>query len=362
MSVRRRAGFTLIELLVVIAIIAVLIALLLPAVQSAREAARRAQCVNNLKQIGLALHNYHSVNDCFPFGEMPPGVGPGGTAPGSQNGAWQYWGCVAMLVPYLEQTSVGNALNFQYWAPSDGPNTTLYTMRIASLLCPSDGVKHPQVCNNYKFSTGTFAKVQSVNFSNGQGSPYNTNGLFTMGKVYGIRDCTDGSSNTICASEQGGGDGDRSKWHPSDGVGGGQGGWAIATGGDPVTGNAALPVEFAMFKVMEQNCDTFGWQKAGVTEANWAGSYLTVGGFNFSLFNTIQTPNSNHVMGCRADCSPDCWPEQNGPAMAQSYHSGGVNTLMGDGSVRFLKSTISQPIYMGLGTRNGGEVISADSF
>src|SRR5712672_3625708 len=93
-----RRGFTLIELLVVIAIIAVLIALLLPAVQAAREAARRAQCINNLKQIGLSLHNYHSAMDTFPIGEMRPGIGPNG-----QNGAWQYWGCLALLAPYMEQ-------------------------------------------------------------------------------------------------------------------------------------------------------------------------------------------------------------------------------------------------------------------
>ena len=145
-----RHGFTLIELLVVIAIIAVLIALLLPAVQSAREAARRSQCLNNLKQIGLALHNYHSSQDSFPISEMRPGISPNG-----QNGAWQYWGCFALLAPYMEQSASYNTMNFAYSAPSDPPNTTTLNMTVASFLCPSDGGRDLSIQNNYKASTGT---------------------------------------------------------------------------------------------------------------------------------------------------------------------------------------------------------------
>jgi len=117
-----------------------------------------------------------------------------------------------------------------------------------------------------------------------------------------------------------------------------------------------------MFKVMEKNCDQTGYQKVNVTDAQWAGRYWTVGGFNFSMFNTIQTPNGRHVMGCRSDCSTGCWPEQNGPAMAVSYHPGGCNFLMTDGSIKFIKDSVNQQTYMGLGTRNGGEVISSDAY
>src|SRR5947209_9642787 len=107
---RRRPGFTLIELLVVIAIIGLLIALLLPAVQAAREAARRAQCTNNLKQIGIALHNYHSPNNCFPVGFLYPTTTAGLPVP-----ALHYrWSVLAQLTPYLEQTSVFNALNMSF--------------------------------------------------------------------------------------------------------------------------------------------------------------------------------------------------------------------------------------------------------
>ncbi len=351
MKSRVRSGFTLIELLVVIAIIAVLIALLLPAVQSAREAARRAQCINNLKQIGLALHNYHSSLDVFPFGEVEP-----------SNGNWQYWGCLALLSPYMEGTAMFNSFNFMSFSPASPENGTTYLLKVGTLLCPSDGSKDQQIGNSYRGSTGTFAKTQKGGGNNGQGAATGSNGMFATNLVYGLRDCLDGSSNTICFGEQAGGDGQTSKWTRSDGVGGGQGGWAIATAGDPVTGNAQIPAEFLMFKIMERNCDLLGYKKVNVTDAQWAGRYWTIGGFNFSIFNTIQPPNGSHVMGCRADCSPGCWPEQNGPAMATSYHPGGCNFLMADGSVRYIKDSVSQTTYMGLGTRNGGEVISADAY
>jgi len=350
MSQRKHSGFTLIELLVVIAIIAVLIALLLPAVQSAREAARRAQCINNLKQIGLALHNYHSSIDSFPFGEVAP-----------SNGAWQYWGTLALLAPYMEQSSAFNTLNFMSFSPADAPNTTTYNMKVAMFLCPSDGARDGGIANNYKASTGTYARVQGPG-ANGQGAGRQTNGVFTTGLVTGVRDCIDGTSNTIAFGEQAGGDGQQTKWTISDGVGGGQAGWDLnsATG---ITGNAQDPTEFPMFKTMERTCDTYGYRKAvSGNDAVWAGRYWTIGGFNFSMFNTIQPPNGPHVMGCRSDCSPGCWPEQNGPAMATSYHSGGANFTFADGSVKFLKNSISQQTYMAIGTRNGGEVVSADAY
>src|SRR5690242_4084853 len=146
---RHRVGFTLIELLVVIAIIGVLIALLLPAVQAAREAARRAQCINNMKQLGIALHNYHSANNSFPVGFLYPQ--PSQTYPGVP--ALHYrWSVLAQLTPYLEQTSVYNALNMN-WPIAPGPSSVLGTppwtpfpanytclsAKINLFFCPSDG-------------------------------------------------------------------------------------------------------------------------------------------------------------------------------------------------------------------------------
>src|SRR5262249_9268774 len=174
-----RRAFTLIELLVVIAIIAVLIALLLPAVQSAREAARRIQCTNNLKQIGIALHNYHSALNTFPVGFLFPRPSPGGTsAQGIPDLHWR-WSVLAQLSPYMEQTSVYNAINFNWpIAPglgASGPfagftawtpfpvNTTAMAAKVSFFLCPSDGASPeatlPDGSNtygpsNYHFCTG----------------------------------------------------------------------------------------------------------------------------------------------------------------------------------------------------------------
>ena len=141
-----RAAFTLIELLVVIAIIAVLIALLLPAVQAAREAARRAQCVNNLKQMGIALHNYHDV-----VNKLPWGAGPWG---------WNDWSTHVMLLPYIEQSSMYNALNFSNgFADNNTPNinTTVIYRQIATILCPSDSdrLTSPQGHVNYVGNAGS---------------------------------------------------------------------------------------------------------------------------------------------------------------------------------------------------------------
>src|SRR5208282_723912 len=131
---RSRRGFTLIELLVVIAIIAVLIALLLPAVQSAREAARRAQCVNNLKQIGLAIHNYHTASNTF-----PPGSAASYNTYNPGCVAWMGWSAQGLMLPYLEQSSIYNAANFSYDSWNDNAtNQTARDTRIAAFICPSD--------------------------------------------------------------------------------------------------------------------------------------------------------------------------------------------------------------------------------
>jgi len=155
MRTKPRRGFTLIELLVVIAIIAVLIALLLPAVQAAREAARRSQCVNNLKQIGLAMHNYHSTINSFPLGASSNPQSPGSYA------SWANWSAQALLLGYMEQTAIYNAINFSYapeWSgnPAYAINSTAYLSVINTYLCPSDGNAGKNgFINSYAASEGT---------------------------------------------------------------------------------------------------------------------------------------------------------------------------------------------------------------
>ena len=205
MSKSSKRGFTLIELLVVIAIIAVLIALLLPAVQSAREAARRIQCTNNLKQIGLALHNYLSATNSFPMGGtkqygLPPfNIGPA---------EWENYSCFAMMLPYLEQNPVFNAMNLMV-CPDTGygyaqvPAITAYNTKLNAFLCPSDPYSGIQNLCNYaaSFGTTTYMPYYQVGSSFPGQNQSDTTGLFTIWKAYGIESVTDGTSNTMAFAE-----------------------------------------------------------------------------------------------------------------------------------------------------------------
>jgi type II secretory pathway pseudopilin PulG len=193
-------------LLVVIAVIAVLISLLLRAVQSAREAARRAQCINNLKQIGLALHNYHQVGDSFPLGASEYIVSTNATR--NNNIQWDNWSCHIMMLPYMEMQPMYNARHFDV-GNNEGVNfyinSTVTLSRIKGFLCPSDlraGVGAPNVNNSnssndnsYVGSQGTTTMTPQVNSATG------STGLFFYYVVYGIRDVTDGTSNTVAFSE-----------------------------------------------------------------------------------------------------------------------------------------------------------------
>src|SRR5438270_3850735 len=196
-----RHGFTLIELLVVIAIIAVLIALLLPAVQSAREAARRIQCTNNLKQIGLALHNYHAAASSFPPGAALNGVA---AVPGLY-ASWQpNMSAQAMMLPYLEQSPVYNSLNFSFGAEYDlGMNQTGVLTIIAGFLCPSDPNAGSRLnTNSYYVSMGTTTDYMFTpgvaGGANWMGTTPNvtftgTTGVFAQAISYGVNHCTDGT-------------------------------------------------------------------------------------------------------------------------------------------------------------------------
>ena len=381
MNSRIRRGFTLIELLVVIAIIAVLIALLLPAVQAAREAARRAQCVNNLKQVGLAMHNYHSGNNSFPQGHSQAAAAAnysGGYA------GWTEWSAQAEMLSFIEQGSIYNSINFSFCAGQGygySCNSTATYATINSFLCPSDnnakGIQPVQSAsafgptpnnNSYKGSVGT--TTSSGTSALGYGScppdplriatsyacaPYST-GVFAYWISYGLRDITDGSSNTIAYAESLVGDpAIASNAKRSNAVLG------VTAAATYDTTDATTLLANGNLVTALQAC-TAAYQ-SGSNISNDNGNRWAWGAVGMTLFQTIVPPNSTQYPwnSCRTSC-PGCSADDSSYSNAQSNHSGGSNFLMADGSVKFIKSTVAMQTYMALGTRANGEVISADAY
>lgn len=323
MPQNRRRGFTLIELLVVIAIIAILIALLLPAVQQAREAARRSTCKNNMKQLGLALHNYHDVYTTFPVGALP------GNRPN-----WRYG-----LLPYLDQAPLFNQLSISgHWASGcnssssygqtySGTNQVLVGLKMPVYQCPSN----PLDSNNPSGSLCNYDQLllhDYVGISGATPDPagrtavcstasaygiYCNNGLLVPGRNYRMRDVTDGSSNTMIVAEQSGSVGGndwRTNYH------GGWRGWSGS--GDVTTYSSAQHV-------------------AGVTTVAFSINAKSgqAGG------NTVPRSNTAYA----------------GNTIINSHHVGGIHTLLTDGSVRFVSENIDFLTLRQLCVRDDGQVI-----
>jgi prepilin-type N-terminal cleavage/methylation domain-containing protein/prepilin-type processing-associated H-X9-DG protein len=359
----RRHGFTLIELLVVIAIIAVLIALLLPAVQAAREAARRIQCTNNLKQIGLGLHNYLSAAGSFPMGSGSGIYVLSGAYSSAYYLGKESWSVHGYLLPYVEQGPLFNSANFSF-SPDVPINQTVDFTQINGYLCPSDpnstaatdgdnGVlTHANNC--YFGSVGATTDLRNALPRTAPSfATVPTTGLFAFQQSKTIAAITDGTSNTIAFAES-------TVGLPSTAAGQKLIGMAYLT---------TLPATAVVTNAFSNQAGVMGGIQACSTayanpSSGWSvdaqrGDSWQQGAMCMTLFNTIVPPNGQASNW--AYCSNSSGAVSNF-SNADSYHPGGVNTLMADGSCRFIKNSISLMSWWALGTIAGGEVISSDSY
>jgi prepilin-type N-terminal cleavage/methylation domain-containing protein/prepilin-type processing-associated H-X9-DG protein len=367
----RITGFTLIELLVVIAIIAVLIALLLPAVQAAREAARRSQCTNNMKQLGLALANYESSTNCYPLAYGQRAVWDIQNSSGTYgDSGWGNWSPQAQLLPYLEQRAVYNALNFSISAADicdNQINKTGAATRIESFLCPSSPLpvgtygSYPTAPNQLP-GNNYFGSVGATVCPWTSARPPGIFGTETPNSGTGVRaarDMTDGTSNTIAFGEWKMGDFTNTKLSLTDAINlrvstvGIVGGWNSAT--------SQMPAGAAGFQDFLNAC-AGGAQATVGTNNNKStlGRTWMMGSLGLTLGTPLLGPNPRYP-----NCNLEPWGgDMDAPGMynLSSYHPGGANVAMADGSVRYLKDSVNMQTVWAIASRAGGEVVSADSY
>jgi prepilin-type N-terminal cleavage/methylation domain-containing protein/prepilin-type processing-associated H-X9-DG protein len=339
MSRRPSRGFTLIELLVVIAIIAVLIGLLLPAVQAAREAARRAQCVNNLKQLGLAVANYESSNTCLP----PAHVGY----------SWNDWSATSMILSQMEQAALFNAINFTtgFASPATPQNTTAFNTKLAMLICPSDIDRMTNAAGHTNYSMCAGSEAYTMKYGDqfrGVGIDLGQQGG-RVGRI-GMSQIIDGTSNTICFSERVKGvDAGLDTLRPTSGVSNTSTWWP----------DVSPMVQYLACKTMYPNATNLANLALSGNPANTLsgmGSFWHLGlGRNGGIFTTMMTPNTWSCVTNNQD--------MNGALLtASSRHPGGVNAVFVDGSVKFIKDTVNFQTWWALGTIANAEVISSDAY
>jgi prepilin-type N-terminal cleavage/methylation domain-containing protein/prepilin-type processing-associated H-X9-DG protein len=315
---RRTRGFTLIELLVVIAIIAILIALLLPAVQQAREAARRVQCKNNLKQIGLAIHNYESSHTVFPPGRL---------------GFPMVFSVQAHILPYIDGGSLYNLIDFNT-APNFGaPSSPIKQNEIAAravipaYLCPSDFGK----VNGSDFGPTNYMACAGSGIPPVASSIKTGDGVMYSGSNIRFSDVSDGLSNTVCFGEQ-----------------------TLGVGANPSSPSGSAPAkpDGEVLELIGATPTTTAACVVG-SSGNWSGlrgAKWMNGHYGDTLYNHFYNPNSRQF-----DCGNAS--HNYGLTAARSRHIGGVHVALCDGSVRFVSDNVAILIWRGIATRQGGEVV-----
>jgi prepilin-type N-terminal cleavage/methylation domain-containing protein/prepilin-type processing-associated H-X9-DG protein len=322
----RRKAFTLVELLVVIAIIGILVALLLPAIQAAREAARRSQCLNNLKQLGLALHNYESAHKVFPASMYIDLTGK----------PWGQWGPQARLLPYIEEANLRNLIDYSqpYTVPKNVP---AIAYRVPVFMCPDeindkksfqDDLDQYPV--NYAANMGTWMVYNPAKNVGGDG-------IFEPNARIGMKHVVDGTSKTLAFSE--------AKAFQA----------ILKTGGSPPATPPTDPLQVASFG--GSNLE----EEDGHTE--WVEGRVHQDGFTATFTPNTVVPYNNG--GTVYDVDYTSAEEGDSPTeityaavTSRSYHSGGsVNAAMVDGSVRTVASDVALTVWRALATRNGGETV-----
>jgi prepilin-type N-terminal cleavage/methylation domain-containing protein len=341
----RRRGFTLVELLVVIAIIGILVGLLLPAVQAAREAARRMQCSNNLKQIGLALHNYVSTHKVFPFGKGP-------SYPGAP--VYARWSQHALILPFMEQISLYNTLDFRFppetpgmggvvafmpaYTNASGVNAVSSRTPVPGFFCPSDATPSDpwQAQNNYVGNQGGWLcdrSDQPAAATDVSPSEVQTGVFYYLSKVR-PGDITDGLTNTMFFSEK-----IRGQGTPN-----------------PRTDLFVIPHQTSLAATFA-TCSGLNTSTATPLSSKWGYSWV-MGENCCTQYNHVATPNSN---SCGGTGFPGTMTNMAMQVSAASQHSSGVQGMLGDGSVRFVTNSIDLTIWRAMGSRASGEVASLDN-
>ncbi len=273
---------------------------------------------------------------------------------------WDNWSAHALLLGALEQGAIYNACNFMVGTndtsqPGATMIATVTAAKVATFLCLSDPYAGQPCDSNYYACQGTTTLLNSIR--SGQPVPGST-GLFTDFRSYGVRDATDGTSNTIAFSEA---------LTSNLGIGTANNGWrgnmvenVVGNGKDQAL-DFRNPTSLAYITgTMFPRCDGAWFKNSKIHGAR--GSFWELGAVGITLFNTVVTPNSKMHPWSACRSSQSAWPDNATYSNAQSQHPGGVNCLMGDGSVRFIKDSVAETTWWSLGTRSGGEVLSADSY